>query len=158
MFTKQISRDTNMSTGNTNTTIDSKFIHDFTPGRQVGVGNLSGNIEKYVLPFLFQLTLRPGLCFVDFLLVVRIFYEWIRHILVYHPPSSKFIHDFTPGRQVGVGNLSGNIEKWKDIGANEYIIDVIENGYKIPFLHIPDSIALDNNKSARDNGSLHFIF
>jgi hypothetical protein len=29
--------------------------------------------------------------------------------------------------------------------------DVIENGYKIPFLHIPDSIALDNNKSARDN-------
>jgi hypothetical protein len=23
--------------------------------------------------------------------------------------------------------------------------------YKIPFLHIPDSIALDNNKSARDN-------
>jgi hypothetical protein len=53
--------------------------------------------------------------------------------------------------QVGVGNLLGNIEKWKDIGANEYIIDVIENGYKIPFLHIPDSIALDNNKSARDN-------
>ena len=47
--------------------------------------------------------------------------------------DSKCIHDFTPGLQVGVGNLSGNIEKWKDIGANEYIIDVIENGYKIPF-------------------------
>jgi hypothetical protein len=44
-----------------------------------------------------------------------------------------------------------NVSRWKDIGANEYIIDVIENGYKIPFLHIPDSIALDNNKSARDN-------
>jgi hypothetical protein len=86
MFTKQISRDTNMSTGNTHTTIDSKFIRDFTPDLQVGVGNLLGNIEK-----------------------------------------------------------------WKDIGANEYIIDVIENGYKIPFLHIPDSIALDNNKSSRDN-------
>jgi hypothetical protein len=41
MFTKQISRDTNMSTGNTHTTIDSKFIHDFTPGRQVGVGRVS---------------------------------------------------------------------------------------------------------------------
>jgi hypothetical protein len=40
MFTKQISRDTNMLTGNTHTTIDSKCIHDFTPGRQVGVGNL----------------------------------------------------------------------------------------------------------------------
>jgi hypothetical protein len=41
MFTKQISRDTNMSTGNTHTTIDSKFIHDFTPSRQVGVGNFT---------------------------------------------------------------------------------------------------------------------
>ena len=47
MFTKQISRDTNMSTGNTHTTIDSKFIHDFTPSRQVGVGNLSGKMEGY---------------------------------------------------------------------------------------------------------------
>ena len=47
--------------------------------------------------------------------------------------DSKCIHDFTPGLQVGVGNLSGNIEKWKDIGANEYIIDVIENEYRIPF-------------------------
>ena len=65
--------------------------------------------------------------------------------------DSKCIHDFTTGLQVGVGNLSGNIEKWKDIGANEYIIDVIENEYRIPFLHVPDSIALDNNKSARDN-------
>jgi hypothetical protein len=35
--------------------------------------------------------------------------------------DSKFIHDFTPDLQVGVGNLLGNIEKWKDIGANEYI-------------------------------------
>ena len=47
MFTKQISRDTNMSTGNTHTTIDSKFIHDLTPSRQVGVGNLSGKMERY---------------------------------------------------------------------------------------------------------------
>lgn len=39
----------------------------------------------------------------------------------------------------------------KQIGANSYIVDVIENGYKIPFLHIPDEIALENNKSARDN-------
>ena len=30
--TKQISRDIIMSTANTHTTIDSKFIHDFTPG------------------------------------------------------------------------------------------------------------------------------
>lgn len=39
----------------------------------------------------------------------------------------------------------------KQIGANSYIVDVIENGYKIPFLHIPDEIALENNKSARAN-------
>jgi hypothetical protein len=46
MFTKHISRDTNMPTGNTHTTIDSKFIHDFTPGLQVGVGNLSVKHRK----------------------------------------------------------------------------------------------------------------
>jgi hypothetical protein len=50
--------------------------------------------------------------------------------------DSKCIHDFTPGRQVGVGNLSGNIEKWKDIGANEYIIDVIPRLQFYEFLSI----------------------
>jgi hypothetical protein len=50
----------------------------------------------------------------------------------------------------GVGR-SGKVNRWKQIGANSYIVDVIENGYKIPFLHIPDEIALENNKSARDN-------
>jgi hypothetical protein len=44
-----------MSTGDTHTTIDSKFIHDFTPGRQVGVGNLSGNIEKILQELCFRL-------------------------------------------------------------------------------------------------------
>jgi hypothetical protein len=35
----------------------------------------------------------------------------------------------------GVGR-SGKVNRWKQIGANSYIVDVIENGYKIPFLHI----------------------
>ena len=51
----------------------------------------------------------------------------------------------------GVRNLSGKVNRWKEIGANSYIVDVIENGYKIPFFHIPDEIVLENNKSARDN-------
>uniref|UniRef100_A0A8W8HLE2 CCHC-type domain-containing protein n=1 Tax=Magallana gigas TaxID=29159 RepID=A0A8W8HLE2_MAGGI len=50
-----------------------------------------------------------------------------------------------------VGRLRGHLTKWVDIQADKYILDVIENGYKIPFKTIPTSVCLDNNKSARDN-------
>uniref|UniRef100_A0A8W8NDD7 CCHC-type domain-containing protein n=1 Tax=Magallana gigas TaxID=29159 RepID=A0A8W8NDD7_MAGGI len=50
-----------------------------------------------------------------------------------------------------VGRLRGHLTKWVDIQADKYILDVIENGYKIPFKTIPNSVCLDNNKSARDN-------
>ena len=44
-----------------------------------------------------------------------------------------------------------SVNKWKEIRANDFIVDVIENGYEIPFLTLPNQIELDNNKSARDN-------
>lgn len=50
-----------------------------------------------------------------------------------------------------VGRLRGHLTKWVDIHADKYILDVIENGYKIPFKTVPKSVCLDNNKSARDN-------
>ena len=34
---------------------------------------------------------------------------------------------------------------------SQYIHNVIEHGYKLPFKKIPDSVILKNNKSARDN-------
>lgn len=50
-----------------------------------------------------------------------------------------------------VGRLRGHLTKWVDIHADKYILDVIENGYKIPFKTVPKSVCLDNDKSARDN-------
>jgi hypothetical protein len=38
----------------------------------------------------------------------------------------------------------------KYIGENDYIISIIENGYKVPFKHTPENTFLDNNKSAKD--------
>ena len=64
--------------------------------------------------------------------------------------NSKRVHS-SETFQSPVGRLFESVDKWKEICANEHIIDVIENGYKIPFLTLPDRVELDNNKSARDN-------
>ena len=49
------------------------------------------------------------------------------------------------------GSLRSNLEYWKEIGASDFMLDVIENGYKLPFRTIPDKAELKNNKSAREN-------
>ena len=49
------------------------------------------------------------------------------------------------------GSLRSNLEYWKEIGASDFIVDVIENGYKLPFRTIPDKAEFKNNKSAREN-------
>ena len=36
------------------------------------------------------------------------------------------------------GSLRSNFEYWKEIGASDFILDVIENGYKLPFRTISD--------------------
>lgn len=58
-------------------------------------------------------------------------------------PSSEFI---TP-----VGMLKGCYNHWKDAGANEYLLDVVKQGYKLPFRHVPSSVFLKNNMSARND-------
>ncbi|XP_053398203.1 uncharacterized protein LOC128556647 [Mercenaria mercenaria] len=50
-----------------------------------------------------------------------------------------------------VGKLKSCLEHWKAAGANQYILDVVEHGYELPFRNIPSSVRLKNNKSARDN-------
>ena len=42
---------------------------------------------------------------------------------------------------------------WQKIGANENVLDVIENGYKIPFISTPKPAEFKNNKSALLNHS-----
>ena len=40
---------------------------------------------------------------------------------------------------------------WKSIGAPNFILSVIENGYRLPFASFPEPVKLKNNKSARLN-------
>lgn len=46
------------------------------------------------------------------------------------------------------GRLQKSLTFWQNIGASNFILDVIENGYKIPMRNEPDSVILQNNKSA----------
>ena len=50
-----------------------------------------------------------------------------------------------------VGRLANSYSKWKEIQANETVLDVIKFGYKLPFFTKPDSVILTNNKSALQN-------
>ena len=50
-----------------------------------------------------------------------------------------------------VGRLKANINKWKLITSNIHVIDVVQNGYKLPLKTEPDRVILQNNRSALDN-------
>ena len=49
------------------------------------------------------------------------------------------------------GRLKRNVNFWKDIGANDFILDTIENGYKLPLIQTPEPAVFKNNKSALAN-------
>ena len=38
---------------------------------------------------------------------------------------------------------------WRPIGAPDFILSIIENGYTLPFISFPLAVKLRNNKSAR---------
>lgn len=52
-----------------------------------------------------------------------------------------------------VGRLKDCISQWRLATDSLYILDVVENGYKLPFKDIPERVVLKNNKSARENPS-----
>ncbi|RMX50519.1 hypothetical protein pdam_00024182, partial [Pocillopora damicornis] len=47
------------------------------------------------------------------------------------------------------GNLKKNLGFWRSTGAPNFILTIIEKGYKLPFASLPLSVRLKNNKSAR---------
>ena len=49
------------------------------------------------------------------------------------------------------GSLRRNVSFWHDIGAPEFILSVIQDGYRLPFETIPSGNVLNNNMS-----SLHY--
>ena len=46
------------------------------------------------------------------------------------------------------GRLRINVSFWEAIGASQFILSVIREGYKIPFYYTPMSVHLQNNNSA----------
>ena len=64
-------------------------------------------------------------------------------------------YELESGHSLGVkGNLKNNLGFWRSIGAPEFILSIIENGSKLPFISFPLAVKLRNNKSAR----LHAAF
>ena len=47
------------------------------------------------------------------------------------------------------GNLKNNLVFWTSLGAPDFILSNIENGYRLPFISFPTAVKLRNNKSAR---------
>ena len=71
----------------------------------------------------------------------------------YSLTQESFITDFYEYEQgnksiLVKGRLKQNVKFWKDIGSSGFVIDVIENGYKIPFFCLPPSSESSNNNSA----------
>ena len=46
-------------------------------------------------------------------------------------------------------NLKNNLGFWRSIGAPVFILSMIENGYKVPFVPFPLPVKLRSNASAR---------
>ena len=47
-----------------------------------------------------------------------------------------------------IGSLRRNAGAWAEMGANENILDVVRNGYKLPFIETPEPACFKNNRSA----------
>jgi hypothetical protein len=50
-----------------------------------------------------------------------------------------------------VGRLKQCANHWRKAGSNDHVMEVVQNGYKLPFMSLPEKAMLGNNKSARDN-------
>ena len=46
------------------------------------------------------------------------------------------------------GRLRNSVEIWRKINAPEFVLDIIQHGYKLPFLESPPRAYFSNNKSA----------
>ena len=58
---------------------------------------------------------------------------------------SKLLHYSVKGR------LKASIEFWRFVGAPKFILDIISDGYKIPFITTPPPVHLKNNGSALEH-------
>ncbi|XP_041483129.1 uncharacterized protein LOC121429934 [Lytechinus variegatus] len=52
-----------------------------------------------------------------------------------------------------VGSLKKGRDYWKEIGANSEILSILDKGYVLPFMTLPDDADIRNNRSAIENSS-----
>ena len=51
--------------------------------------------------------------------------------------------EFEEGRPLGVkGNLKKHIKFWEQISAPRFILNIIRDGYKLPFVVWPESVSI----------------
>ncbi len=50
-----------------------------------------------------------------------------------------------------VGSLKRNVLFWEEAGASEFVLSVISNGFRLPFVQLPPKFFFPNNKSALRN-------
>ena len=57
--------------------------------------------------------------------------------------------EFEDGAHTNVkGNLKKSLTFWEAIGISKFILETIDEGYKLPFTELPNRVYLRNNKSA----------
>ena len=72
----------------------------------------------------------------------------IRKVIVSKNDGKNIISNFTHENKVK-GSLRRHLNFWKDtLKANNFILQTIEHGYRIPFRYLPSSFYFQNNKSA----------
>ena len=68
---------------------------------------------------------------------------------------NKEIFDYENSKKFNISlksNLKRNIAYWQNtLMANESVLHIIENGYKIPFFDTPEKAHFPNNKSSHKN-------
>ena len=79
------------------------------------------------------------------------------HISSLNEPPGNCIKDsgFKSGEKgcIVKGSLKNHLQFWHKIGANVSVIDVLENGYKIPLITLPKAAKFPNNHSALNNAN-----
>lgn len=71
---------------------------------------------------------------------------------IFYEQAKYFENSSLQNSSKGVkGSLKKHIQYWKEIGASEFILDTISDGYIIPFSSNPPSMCFKNNKSAFNN-------
>lgn len=67
-----------------------------------------------------------------------------------------YCHNFSEYEQgssepVVKGRIKSHFKSWENINANPWVLDVVNNGYSIPFDNLPKPCVFLNNRSAIDN-------